>query len=216
MRAPYAHGVTTSPNPPLLFGNRYGRTTTRRGTPPTARRHRAQLVRRPRPARRVDGRHRRSRRRHQAGAVSALHLQARAVLRAARRGGQDHARCHRTRDQRRDHTPRAGRSGSRRLLPVSWPITTTPSCCSLATGRGATRNSPPRSTPSRASWLSSSRALIDVDLDTEHRLLLAHAVVGLAEGASRRWVAAGAQETPEEAAQRVADLAWAGLRAVHR
>ena len=58
--------------------------------------------------------------------------------------------------------------------------------------------------------------LIDVDLDAEHRLLLAHAVIGLAEGASRRWVAAGAKETPEAAAQRVADLAWAGLRAVHR
>lgn len=58
--------------------------------------------------------------------------------------------------------------------------------------------------------------LIDVDLDAEHRLLLAHAVIGLAEGASRRWVATGAKESPEEAAQRVANLAWAGLRAVHR
>lgn len=57
--------------------------------------------------------------------------------------------------------------------------------------------------------------LINVDLDVEHRLLLAHAVIGLAEGASRRWVAAGAKEPPEAAAQRVADLAWAGLRAVH-
>lgn len=58
--------------------------------------------------------------------------------------------------------------------------------------------------------------LIDVDLEAEHRLLLAHAVIGLAEGASRRWVAAGAKESPEAAARRVADLAWAGLRAVHR
>ncbi len=57
--------------------------------------------------------------------------------------------------------------------------------------------------------------LIDVDLDADHRLLLAHAVIGLAEGASRRWVATGAKQSPEEAAQRVADLAWAGLRAVH-
>lgn len=57
--------------------------------------------------------------------------------------------------------------------------------------------------------------LIDVALDAEHRLLLAHAVIGLAEGASRRWVATGAKETPEEAARRVAALAWAGLRAVH-
>jgi AcrR family transcriptional regulator len=59
-------------------------------------------------------------------------------------------------------------------------------------------------------------ALINVDLDAEHRLLLAHAVVGLAEGASRRWVAAGATEPANVAAGRVANLAWAGLRAVHR
>ncbi|MEY2399375.1 MAG: hypothetical protein QOJ00_2549 [Actinomycetota bacterium] len=59
-------------------------------------------------------------------------------------------------------------------------------------------------------------ALINVDLDADHRLLLAHAVVGLAEGASRRWVAAGAVESAQAAAGRVADLAWAGLRAVHR
>jgi len=59
-------------------------------------------------------------------------------------------------------------------------------------------------------------ALITADLDGDHRLLLAHAVVGLAEGASRRWVAAGATEPAHVAAGRVADLAWAGLRAVHR
>ncbi len=59
-------------------------------------------------------------------------------------------------------------------------------------------------------------ALINVDLDADHRLLLAHAVVGLAEGSSRRWVAAGAHEAAHVAASRVADLAWAGLRAVHR
>ncbi len=58
-------------------------------------------------------------------------------------------------------------------------------------------------------------ALINVDLDADHRLLLAHAVVGLAEGASRRWVAAGAKEPAPVAAARVANLAWAGLRAVH-
>jgi AcrR family transcriptional regulator len=58
-------------------------------------------------------------------------------------------------------------------------------------------------------------ALINVDLDGDHRLLLAHAVVGLAEGSSRRWVAAGANEPAHVAASRVADLAWAGLRAVH-
>ena len=58
--------------------------------------------------------------------------------------------------------------------------------------------------------------LINADVDDDHRLLLAHAVVGLAEGASRRWVAAGAHEPAHVAAARVAALAWAGLRAVHR
>ncbi len=58
--------------------------------------------------------------------------------------------------------------------------------------------------------------LIDADLEDEHRALLAHAIVGLAEGASRRWVSSGAIEPAHVAAGRVADLAWAGLRAVHR
>jgi AcrR family transcriptional regulator len=59
-------------------------------------------------------------------------------------------------------------------------------------------------------------ALIDAGLDDEHRQMLAHAIVGMAENASRRWVAAGATEPAAVAASRVADLAWAGLRAVHR
>ena len=59
-------------------------------------------------------------------------------------------------------------------------------------------------------------ALIDAGLDDEHRQLLAHAIVGMAENASRRWVATGASEPADVAARRVADLAWAGLRAVHR
>lgn len=76
--------------------------------------------------------------------------------------------------------------------------------------------------------------LIDAGLDPEHRLLLAYSVVGMVEGASRRWLdgqadRAGASEdgggagrrarSTEEAsllATRVADLAWAGLRQVHR
>ncbi len=74
--------------------------------------------------------------------------------------------------------------------------------------------------------------LIDAGLDPEHRLLLAHAVVGVAEGASRHWLdarrqraltvdgqGAGALGLDEEAAQlatRLADFAWAGLRQVHR
>jgi AcrR family transcriptional regulator len=77
--------------------------------------------------------------------------------------------------------------------------------------------------------------LIDAGLDPEHRLLLAHAVVGMAEGASRHWLRAHRQpvEPPgsdssgngtdragnDQAARlatRLADFAWAGLRQVHR
>ena len=78
--------------------------------------------------------------------------------------------------------------------------------------------------------------LIDAGLDPEHRLLLAHAVVGMAEGASRHWLDRNRREggrhvgaaDPQPAsadvrraeaarlATRLADFAWAGLRQVHR
>jgi AcrR family transcriptional regulator len=63
--------------------------------------------------------------------------------------------------------------------------------------------------------------LIDAGLNDEHRRLLAYAVVGMAEGASRRFIEqrheghGGAEEEAQRLAQRVADLAWAGLRSVH-
>jgi AcrR family transcriptional regulator len=58
--------------------------------------------------------------------------------------------------------------------------------------------------------------LIAADIDDEHRLTLAHAIVGLAEGASRRLVERGDEFDPDEVARQVSDLAWAGLRAVRR
>ena len=58
--------------------------------------------------------------------------------------------------------------------------------------------------------------LIAVDIDQEHRATLAHALVGLAEGASRRLVGLGESFDPDEIAREVSALAWAGLRAVHR
>ncbi len=64
--------------------------------------------------------------------------------------------------------------------------------------------------------------LIDAGLDEDHRRLLAFAVVGMAEGASRHFLAArqphGGHPHESEAsrlARRLADLAWAGLRSVH-
>jgi len=71
--------------------------------------------------------------------------------------------------------------------------------------------------------------LIAAGLDEGHRRFLAHAVVGMAEGASRCWITgrgapaddgmlSGTAEDDSIAqrlAGRLADLAWAGLRSVH-
>jgi AcrR family transcriptional regulator len=56
--------------------------------------------------------------------------------------------------------------------------------------------------------------LIAVDIDAAHRTTLAHALVGLAEGASRLLVDRGDEFDPDEIATVVSNLAWAGLRAV--
>jgi AcrR family transcriptional regulator len=56
--------------------------------------------------------------------------------------------------------------------------------------------------------------LIAVDIDEEHRRMLAHGIVGLAEGASRRLVELGDDFDADEIAREVSALAWAGLRAV--
>jgi AcrR family transcriptional regulator len=63
--------------------------------------------------------------------------------------------------------------------------------------------------------------LINAGLDDDHRRLLAYGIVGMAEGASRHFMAHRPDtddEADEEArrlAGRMADLAWAGLRSVH-
>lgn len=66
--------------------------------------------------------------------------------------------------------------------------------------------------------------LIAADIDQTHQRLLAYAVVGMAEGASRSWLRdRDAAESPDAVraeadrlARRMAELAWGGLRAVHR
>lgn len=69
-------------------------------------------------------------------------------------------------------------------------------------------------------------SLIDAGLEEDHRRMLAHAVVGMAEAASRYYLTtrdvggshATASEGPGDSAKlaaRLADLAWAGLRSVH-
>lgn len=70
-------------------------------------------------------------------------------------------------------------------------------------------------------------SLIDAGLEEDHRRMLAYAVVAMAEAASRHFLTtrvkgagdlrgiAGADEATK-LATRLADLAWAGLRSVHR
>jgi AcrR family transcriptional regulator len=60
---------------------------------------------------------------------------------------------------------------------------------------------------------------IEADIEPEHRRLLAHGLVGLAEGTSRDWLAG--DDTPsargaDVLARRIAEMAWAGLRGVSR
>ena len=66
--------------------------------------------------------------------------------------------------------------------------------------------------------------LIDAGLEPDHRRLLAYGIVGMAEGASRRFMeqrpegkgdAAVVDEEAQRLAGRMADHAWAGLRSVH-
>jgi AcrR family transcriptional regulator len=58
--------------------------------------------------------------------------------------------------------------------------------------------------------------LIEADIDDAHRLLLAQGIVGLAEGTARYLLAGALEFDPTVVASRIADLTWAGLRAVHR
>ena len=57
-------------------------------------------------------------------------------------------------------------------------------------------------------------ALIDADIDDDHRRLLAYGVVGLAEATSRHWVLSGRRDDVDTLSRRVADLTWAGLRGI--
>lgn len=63
---------------------------------------------------------------------------------------------------------------------------------------------------------SSIAELIAADVDPDHRRTLAFGLVGMAESTSRLWVAEDLDVDPKLLARQVADLAWAGLRGVHR
>jgi AcrR family transcriptional regulator len=69
--------------------------------------------------------------------------------------------------------------------------------------------------------------LISADIDAAHKRVVAAAVVGMAEGVTRDWLRTQSDRTSSRPSQvvdaeadllgkRVAELAWAGLRLVHR
>ncbi|HZJ26984.1 MAG TPA: TetR/AcrR family transcriptional regulator [Acidimicrobiia bacterium] len=61
---------------------------------------------------------------------------------------------------------------------------------------------------------SLTAGLIDIDAEPEHRLVLAHAVVGMAEATSRRLPRSGGELDPDVLAGWLAEMAWFGLRGV--
>ena len=52
------------------------------------------------------------------------------------------------------------------------------------------------------------------DISTQHRLMLGHGIVGLAEGACRFWLHHGVDVDADTLADQVSQLAWAGLRGI--
>jgi AcrR family transcriptional regulator len=83
---------------------------------------------------------------------------------------------------------------------------------------GDTRRDPEflrRAEATEASIAEAVAGLIQVEgITEEHRTLLAHALVGLAEGSSRRWLAQGLEPPAADLARQIAELAWAGLRGI--
>jgi AcrR family transcriptional regulator len=68
-------------------------------------------------------------------------------------------------------------------------------------------------------------ALIETDISDDHRELLGYGIVGLAEVSSRQWASSRRVDELDEderaveatrLARRVSELAWAGLRGIHR
>lgn len=59
-------------------------------------------------------------------------------------------------------------------------------------------------------------ALIEADVDAVHRRVLAAAIVGMAEGVLRHWIADGPSVDPDLLVRQMAELAWAGLRGVRQ
>ena len=58
-------------------------------------------------------------------------------------------------------------------------------------------------------------SMIVADVDPEEQSLIAHAITGLAEGASRRLIENNLEFDPDAVATAMSALAWAGLRALN-
>jgi len=67
-----------------------------------------------------------------------------------------------------------------------------------------------------ASTAEAIAPLIAADIELKHQRTVAHALTGLAEGVTRYLQSTGEDFDPDVIARQVADLAWAGLRGVHR
>ena len=58
--------------------------------------------------------------------------------------------------------------------------------------------------------------LIAADLDAEEQQIIAHALIGMSEGASRHLIQRGEKFDPDTIGAQLATLAWAGLRSIGR
>lgn len=114
----------------------------------------------------------------------------------------------------------AGADGPRRQVEAGFAayvrfMTERPQAFPLLFGSGARRDPEFADAVKRveASIADAVAALIDADIEPDHRRDLAAAIVGMAEGVLRH---TPAPVDPEELAGRIAELAWAGLRGVRR
>ena len=98
-------------------------------------------------------------------------------------------------------------------------VTTNPAAFRLLFG-AAVRNDPEFAQRAEAALESAALVIskmIDLPVDDDHRLVLAHAIVGMAEATSRRSIAGDDPEMhhdPDTLATWLAELAWFGLRGV--
>jgi AcrR family transcriptional regulator len=114
----------------------------------------------------------------------------------------------------------AGADGPRRQVEAGFAayvgfMTDQPQAFPLLFGSGARRDAEFADAVRRveASIADAVAAMIDADIDADHRRDLAAAIVGMAEGVFRQ---ATPSVDPDLLAARIAELAWGGLRGIGR